>query len=318
MLTKSDHVERTLEIILVLIVVALSCLLANVPGYKMVVLNLFYLPIVLAAFFLGRYRGGILALFAAISASAVAVLDLSNFVTSMSPLVIGLALTIWGAVLGLTAILVGTLSDERSAKIEELHESYVGVVEDLSKYLQSANQTLKDRSKRICDLSRKVGQELRLSEKEIDDICVAALLQDMESIEITAKVIRKAIDDLGDGDRESTQHTFHGTDLVESLGTVLRGAFPLLVSQSGSTAPEFLTGQAARPNEAPIGAQVIRVVRAYDALMHESASPFGGTQEIFDELRSDVDANHHPVILHALERVVATSDSGKEAVLAGC
>lgn len=316
--TKPNHVERTLEIILVLIVLALSCLLLNVPGYKMAVLNLFYLPIVLAALYLGRYRGGNLALFAAISASSVAVLDLSNFAASPSPLVIGLALAIWGAVLGLTAILVGTLSDERSAKIEELHESYVGVVEVLSKYLQTANQSLRDRSKRICDLCRQVAQELKLSEKEIDDICVAALLQDMDSVEITAKVIRKAIDDLGDSDHESPQHTFHGTDLVESLSTVLRGAFPLVVSRNGSTALKSRNGQAAKPSGAPIGAQVIRAVRAYDALMHESASRFEGPQQVFDQLRSDLDANHHPVILHALERVVTTSDSGKEAVLAVC
>ncbi len=316
MSAKTNQLQRSLEIFLVLVVVALACLLFKVPRYKMVVFNLFYLPVVLAALHLGRYRAGILAFFSVILASAVAVLDLSSFAAFTSPLVIALAVTIWGAVLGLTAILVGTLSDERSLKIVELHESYVGVVEVLSKYLQSANQHLKDRSKRTSDLCQKVAEEMKLSEKEIDDICVAALLQDMESIEITAKVIRKAIGDLGDDEFESTQHTFHGTDLVQSLGTVLRGAFPLVVTPNGSTAVEALTENAPRPNEIPIGAQVIRTVRAFDALMHESATQFDDAQAVFSELQNDAD--HHPAVLDALERVVASSGSGKQAVLVGC
>ena len=44
-----------------------------------------------------------------------------------------LTLAIWSGVLGLASILTGTLSDERTAKITELHDAYVGVVEVLSR-----------------------------------------------------------------------------------------------------------------------------------------------------------------------------------------
>src|SRR3990172_6317736 len=115
MATKAKHAQVVLEIFLVLIVLALICLLYQTAGYKMVVLNLFYLPVVLTAFFLGRYRAGVLALFSVIAASAVSLVDLSGFGSYSSPIIIGLSVTVWGAVLGLTAILVGTLSDERSA-----------------------------------------------------------------------------------------------------------------------------------------------------------------------------------------------------------
>jgi hypothetical protein len=104
---------------------------------------------VLAAFFLGRYRAGILALFSMMAASVVSVADLTGFSSYNSPVVIALSVTVWGAVLGLTAILVGTLSDDRAAKMLELHEAYVGVVEVLARYLQSANPRLKDRSVRV-------------------------------------------------------------------------------------------------------------------------------------------------------------------------
>ena len=118
---KTKHVQASLEICLVLIVLALICLLYRTTAHKMVVLNLFFLPVVLAAFFMGRYRAGVLALLCVISASAVAMMNISGFGNSISPILVGLSITVWVSILGLTALFVGTLSDERTAKIVELH-----------------------------------------------------------------------------------------------------------------------------------------------------------------------------------------------------
>jgi hypothetical protein len=311
MFVKDKNLQRSLEIILVIIVVALAALLFKVPSYKMAVFNLFYLPVVLAAFFLGRYRAGILALLSVIAASTVASLDLSSFAAFSSPLVIGLAITIWGAVLGLVALLVGTLGDERSAKIAELHEAYVGVVEVFSKYQQSANPKLKDRSRRVSELSQEVAQQMKLSIQEIDDVRVAALLQDMESIEITAKVIKKAIGDLSDMESDFTPHTFHGTDLVQSLGSVLRGVLPLVVSQNDLSALDVLDEKTPGASGSPMGAKVIYTVRAYDALVHESSTQFSDPQQALTLLQSDSDADHHPAVLDALQQVVNRHDAAK-------
>ena len=196
----------------------------------MVVLHLFYLPVVLAAFFLGRYRAGVLALLCAIGAAVVVTLDVTTLVAYNSPLVMWLALAIWSAVLGLAAILAGTLSDERTAKIAELHDAYVGVVEVLSRYLNSANPKANDQATGVALLSQKVAARMGLPDKEADNIRVAALLQDINHIDVTAKVIRKAMGDLKHNARaNSAEHTFHGSDLVCSLGAVLTGAWPLLL-----------------------------------------------------------------------------------------
>ncbi len=305
MFAKDFKNQRSLEIILVLVTVGLTCLLHRTVGYKMIVLNLFYLPVVLAAFFLGRYRAGVLALFCVISASVVTAMNLMDFAAYTSLIVIGLAITLWGAVLGLTALLVGTLSDERSAKIIKLHEAHVGVVEVLSRYLQSANPKLKDRSNRVADLSEKVAQQMKLSEREVDDIRVAALLQDMENIEITAKVIRSAMGHLEE-EYKSSQHTFYGTDLVHSLGAVLTGAFPLVLNQNNATPFGSPTDDKDHSSEVPFGARIIRTVRAYDTLTCDGIIPSDTTpREAIDELRSDTDANHHPAVLHALKRAVS-------------
>ena len=303
MAAKQKHAQRTLEVFLIVIVVALMCLLYRTAGYKMIVLNLFYLPVVLTAFFLGRYRAGMLALLSVIAASMVCITDLAGFGNYDSPIVVGLSVTVWGAVLGLTAILVGTLSDERSAKIVELHEAYVGVVEVLARYLQSANPKLKDRSVRVSELSDAVARQMRLSVDEIDDIRVAALLQDIENVEITARVIRKAVNNLGD-DEAHGHHTFHGTDLVHSLGSVLTGAFPLILSGNRPEIGE-IADQATAPSDVPLGGRIIQTVRAYDLLIDGVLSDSEvSPQEAIQVLRRDAAANHHPAVLHALECVV--------------
>jgi hypothetical protein len=278
--------------------------LYETSGYGVTVLNLFFLPIVLAGFFLGRYRAGILALLCGVSVAGVVMLDTSNFAVFLSPLAIALSLTIWGAVLGLTAILVGTLSDECDVRTIESREAHVGVVEVLARYLQSGNSSLQSRAMRMAELSEKVARATRLSEKEVDDIRVAALLMDIENIEITSRVIRKAVGALED---KKEQTTFAGSELVQSLGDVLTSAFPLLLNQVAAGEVEEVGSDAQ-----PLGARILRTVRAYDDLVHNSwGSKPVDAQEALDELKSDIDADHHPAVLHALEKVLKSNEQSK-------
>ena len=60
MFDRTHAQEQFLEFVLILISLGLCFLFYRMGSHRMVVLNLFYLPVVLAAFFLGRYRAGIL------------------------------------------------------------------------------------------------------------------------------------------------------------------------------------------------------------------------------------------------------------------
>ena len=317
---KTRAQQQLLEIALILVSLGLCVLLYRIGSYRMVVLNLFYLPVVLAAFFLGRYRAGILAVLCVICAAVVTALDLSNFAAYTSPVMIGLALTIWAAVLALTAILTGTLSDERTERIVELHDAYVGVVEVLSRYLNNADAKLNERSALSSQLAQEVAARMKLSDREIDDIRVATLLQDMESIEVTAKVIQKAIGSLAQG--RSRQHTFHGGDLAQSLGRVLRGALPLLIEHDRFFDPANSDDGISTALEAPMGANVIRTVRRYLTLVYEQPGQIS-RDEALNILKKDFEDEHHPAVLHALEQVVLSSSSeiarskGPEPELAG-
>jgi response regulator RpfG family c-di-GMP phosphodiesterase len=228
-----------------------------------------------------------------------------EFGGSQSIVVVGLSMLIWGAVLCLSALLVGSLSDERNAKVRELHEAYVGVVEVLSKYLQSANPRLKDRATRVAELCQKVATELRLPAQEVDDIRVAALMLDLGKIEVTTRLVSRAVDTLESNPAPLQQHSFHGIDLVHSLGAVLKGAIPLLASQGDAV---FGAAQDDAPHariDEPIGARIIRAVRAYDSLTGGSLTEnWSDPHEALAELARDPAFAAEASLRRALQRAV--------------
>jgi hypothetical protein len=297
--------RHILEGMLLIVCLGLTCLLYTMHGYKMVILNLFFLPVALGGFFLGRYRAGVLALFCAVCASLVIASQLRDLSLAASPLVVALAVAVWAAVLGLTAMLIGVLSDDRARKVSELHEAYVGVVEVLSQYLQGAQPRLKARSIQVAELSQAVAAAMRLSPRQIDDIRVAALLYDVGNIEVTTRVIRRAVNTFEGDPLPGQQATFQGMDLMLSLGTVLSGAVPLLLNQHQDAAESPATGREQCSADVPIGAKVIRTVRAYLAMAEASAGS-GATipAELIQQLRSDGAAGHEPDVVDALAHVV--------------
>ena len=303
------------ELTLIASALGLSAVVATLSLNKVVVLNLFYLPVVLGGFFLGRYRAGVMALLCVIAASVALAKSPGEFASSQSMVVVGLSMLIWGAVLCLTALLVGSLSDERNAKVRELHEAYVGVVEVLTKYLQSANPRLKDRATRVAELCHKVAAQMRLPAQEIDDIRVAALMLDLGKIEVTTRLVSRAVDTLGANPEPLEQHSFHGIDLVHSLGTVLKGAVPLLASQGDAGLGAGSSDSPAAADH-PVGARVIRMVRAYDALtgggLHDS---FPEPREALADLARDPAFAGDTAIRLALGRAVLDSDQPSRSLV---
>ena len=302
--------ERTLEICLIIISIGLATLLFQLRNQSLVVLNLFYLPVALGALFLGRYRAGVLTLFCVVVVLAVSMVKLGSSLSAGSPLVTALTLTFWGAVMGLNALLIGTLSDERLGNLRDLHDAHVGVVEVLSQYLTSGHADLKVRAQRVADLSQRVAIELSLSPQEVDDLRVAALLQDMGNFEVTTKVIRRAVDDLNrDPQRNKGVHTFCGSDFAQSLGRVLSNTLEVM---SHKRDPLRLPGELddrATAADLPLAAKILYTVRDYVRLVEEGSGAEGqlDASSVLDELRADVEAHHHPSVLLALERIEAHS-----------
>ncbi|MFO0839141.1 MAG: hypothetical protein U1D55_11535 [Phycisphaerae bacterium] len=301
------------EGMLVVVVLGMATLFHRLGAHAMVGLNLFFLPVILSGYFLGRSAAGVLALLCALAVAIAASLGGARYAAYDSPLMVGLALSIWAAVLGLIAILMGTLCDERMRTVRDLQRAYVGVVEVLSKYLQSANPRVKDRSTRVAELSQAIAQEMKLSRRQVDDIRVAALLRDLESVEVTTQIASRAVNVL---ESSSRKHTFLGTDLVHSLGSVLEGALPLLVSQD-ELANSSVDSNQQHHTSPPLGVEIIAAARAFDELMNGNPTGERRTSATaIRELRKDPWIRNE-AILAALERATAgTHEAASQPELA--
>jgi len=219
--------------------------------------------------------------------------EVNGFAATSSPVIVSLTVTVWAAVLGLTAIVVGTLKDDLVDKASEAREAQGGVVEILSRYLQSVNPQLEHRTQRVARLCEQVATKLRLEPREIDNIRVAAVLADMENVEITARIVKRAIGELkSDGEQ---QRTVSGPELVRSLGEVLQGAFPLVAPAMSVSNDRDST---------PFGSRIIQVVRAYCRILEETND---APEYVIAELMTDIGATYHPAALHALSVIVGAT-----------
>jgi len=300
--TKSSRDKRIFEIMSIIVALGMTTLFYKMGQHRMVALNFFFLVVLINGYYLGRAAAGVMALFCALSVTIAATVSSTGFAAYNFPVMVGLALTVWAGVLGLTAIITGTLCDERAKTVNELHKAYVGVVDVLSKYLQSANPQAKARSTRVAELSQLVAQEMGLPRKQIDDIRVAALLHDLGSFEITTQLINKAVDTLETKPGDTGKSTFLGTDLVHSLSSVLEGALPLLVSQDHG-AQEYLSTDEVRTDQVPLGTRIISAVRTYDTLTTgDTGQP---PAKALSRLRRERAAGDDHVI-RAIERAVGT------------
>jgi HD-GYP domain-containing protein (c-di-GMP phosphodiesterase class II) len=302
--------RRFFEVMLILITLAMTVLLVQMKEHRMVILNLFYLPVILSGYYMGRTSSGLLALFSAISVTIAMSIDFSGLAVYSTPVMVGLVVTVWGGVLGLSALLIGTLCDERAEKVKELHSAYVGVVEVLAQYLQSGNPRVKARSNRVAELSQKVAERLKLSQKQIDDIRVGALLFEIGNVEITTKLITKAVDSLESNPLRDEQHTFQGMDFVHSLEPVLTGAIPLLVNQDDAVHDLLTVEHGVAPLDIPIGAKIIRTIRAYDVMTNDgsTAHPMSASDAVTTLRRESLSPGEARVI-DALEYVIGAGSA---------
>lgn len=111
--------ERSdLELLLVVSIITLMILLYCLgPNYVAVVLNLFFLPVTISAFYLGRRRAAVAAVLCIVAAVFVFVIDAH---TLDVPHLIS-----WASVVVLSALCVGTLSDEFNSRFKEVYEAHV-------------------------------------------------------------------------------------------------------------------------------------------------------------------------------------------------
>ena len=299
--------NRWFELLLVTIVLGVTLIAHHVVNVSAVMLHFFYLPVLIAANYFGRTLAALTAVFSVLAVVIFAMLDPQHYMAAVdSKATLYLTLGAWAGFLGMNALLVGSLFDQRMAHMKELRQAYLGIVEVLSKYLQAADQYTKSHSMRVASMAEAIAEKLGMKQIEIENIRVGSLLHDIGKVEISTRLIQKAAG-LTDSERaEMETHTVQGAELVSSLGTILEGAVPIIMHHhdhySSSSKAEGRHG-----NDIPIGARIVAVADAYDAIVTDRPYRRGRTPaEAVAIIQEQSGRQFDPKVVAAFEKVMAT------------
>jgi len=258
------YIFKNFEQILVL------CILVSVVGLnyfiaeKLALLNLFYLPSIVAGFVLGKRKALLTSIFSVTAVIFYVALNFDNFKPSQSVVSFYVNIISWGSFLILCSIIVGHLHEENEKKVAQLKSAYTGILEILSKYIESADKYTQGHSVRVSHYATELAVAMNLPPQEVENIKVAVLLHDIGKVDISTDLIGKAASLSSDEKNIMASHTERGAQLLSAVGSVLSEAIPLVRAHHQYFDHD---GQKNSPLGAvPLGARILAVADSYDAM----------------------------------------------------
>jgi len=300
-----QFILRHFEKLLVCVILATAFIGTYLVEEKFIILNFYYLPVLVAGYFLGRRMGVLTAVFSILAVLICTLAFPQRFFTSKEILRGVAQLSSWSGFLILASVTVGTLYERNEQRVKELKNAYIGVLEILSKYLESTDRYTKGHSVRVSELATDIGIAMELPRSEVENIRVAGLLHDIGKIEISGEILRKAAK-LTTEERELMEwHTVKGAYILSAVGSVLKEVVPIVIAHHKHFV-DALEGNNGGTMKVPLGARVIAVADAFDAMTtdrpyRKGMPPWEALQEIVAKTGKQFD----PEVVGAFKRVVS-------------
>lgn len=169
---------RNFERILVLLLVASLLVINQLIEQKFAFLSFYYLPIILAGFYGGRRFAVVAGLFIASLVFFFQAIQGVGMEAGLHQEAM-LILVPWAGFLILTGYVVGGLAEQRAARLADLKNAYLATLEVLTFHIESAERHQEGHSTRVAELAAEMAAELKLSESEIENLRIAALLHEV-------------------------------------------------------------------------------------------------------------------------------------------
>jgi len=258
--------EVNKELWLILSLLAIAALMNYlITGHRML-LGLYTLPTLFSAYFYGRRHATLTAF-----ASVFLVGLLAHFNTKLFSNAVDLQLVqgrwydimAWAGILVLTAYAMGTLHENSQKRLEELRDTYHGVLHILRQFVSKDKYT-ENHSYRVSIYATKIAAYLRLSPERLEDVRAASLLHDIGKLDTSRQLLYKAARLSQDEFTEMKKHVEKSASMLEPAGGALRRIIPIILAHHDKfdgSGYHAKTGE-----EIPLEARIITVGDVYDSL----------------------------------------------------
>jgi len=272
---------------------------------KFIILNFYYLPVLIAGYFLGRRVGVLAAVFSILAVLICLLVFPDRFFNGKEILKGAAQLSSWGGFLILASIMVGTLYEQNEERLKELKRAYIGVLEILSKYLESTDGYTKGHSVRVAELSTEIAVAMDLHRAEIENIRVAGLLHDIGKIEVSGEILRKAAALSTEEKEIMDSHSFKGAFILSAVGSVLKEVVPIVFAHHKHFVESLDENNNGNGAKIPLGARVLAVADAFDAMTTDRPYRKGMPPwEAFEEIVAKTGKQFDPIVVNAFKHVV--------------
>ena len=298
-----DHLEGAIVALIIIGIVAIAFLVY----YKYSFLNFFFLPVILAGYFLGKKK----AVLAGISCILLVILYLI-----FSPLLFGrkveilldtvINLLTWGSFLILAGYLVGNLFEQKESKLKSLRQAYIGSLEIVLKYLEVADK-VRPPSVRVSLLAGRIAEAAGLKTSEVENIKSAALLSEAGIIRDSLPFFEDAADFVA-SKKEIDQSEIDEREkiILSSTGSLLKALEPILAGYFRHYVEEV---DVTDKNLAiiPLGSSIIAIAKLYEKQIDQLPAQEGGGVIKWEDIDKLSGRTFPADVIDALKRVVSSS-----------
>jgi diguanylate cyclase (GGDEF)-like protein/putative nucleotidyltransferase with HDIG domain len=186
----------------------------------------------------------------------------------------------------------------------QLKERSTAAMESLSATVDARDAYTAGHSRRVQTVALAIGEELDLSETELELLGHAALFHDIGKLAVPDAILLKPASLTDEEWTVMTRHAAEGASIINRLG-FLNDAVPAIRHHherwDGRGYPDRLTGV-----EIPLGARIIHVADAFDSMLSTRVyRPARDRQDALAELRSMSGTQFCPRCVVALDAVVS-------------
>ncbi|MFQ5945918.1 MAG: HD-GYP domain-containing protein [Anaerolineae bacterium] len=291
------------ELWLILSIFAIAGALNFLIASHRMVLGFYTLPTLFSAYWYGR-RHAVLTAFGSLFVVILLVYFNTDMFRNELPNEKWYDITTWGSILVVTAYAMGTLSERHEARLNELRETYHGLLLILRQFISNDKYT-QNHSYRVSIYAAKLASYLGLNVERIEDVRAAALLHDIGKLDISRELLYKAARLTEAEFEEMKRHVEKGVGILEPVGGSLRRVIPIILAHH-----DKFDGSGYHPTrgeEIPVEARIIAVADVYDSLTSDrpyrkAMSPFEAKEIIAKGSGTDFDPKVVDAFLAAFRR----------------